>query len=188
VKRVILSHCWTGNSKSAWYPSVAKELRALGLDVVVPDLPNTDNPVLRDWVDALRESVSTPGDDVVLVGHSLGCANILHYLDTLSEGERVAAVVFVAGVTDDLGFRELKGFFEHPFDYARIKGRAGKFYAIHSDNDPYAKPHFMKHAEVFLRELRAQITIVPGGGHFSPSQGCTVLPEAVYRVMEAIRL
>jgi uncharacterized protein len=188
MRRVVINHCWTGTSASAWYPDVARRLRARGFEVSVPDLPDTDNPVAAAWCHALRLTVGTPGEDLVLVGHSLGGANVLRYLESLDDRERVGAVVLVAGLTHDLGIPELRGFYERPFDYARIARRARRFFAILSDNDPYATPHPRVHAEVFERELGAQLTIVPGGGHFSPREGRTELDEVVARVQEAAEL
>lgn len=184
MKRAIIVHCWDGNPKYCWYPSVKKQLEAKGFSVQVPAFPEPDAPRQAKWVPFLNERIGAPDDGLFLIGHSVGCVTILRYLETLKEGERVGGVVLVAGFTDNLGFDELKNYFETPIDLAKIrtKSKSG-FVAIHSDDDPYVA---LKFGDVFKRELGAEVVIKHAMGHFSgpvDNEGsCTELPDVVSAV------
>jgi len=135
--------------------------------------------------------VGQPGQELFLIGHSVGCITILRYLESLPDDMKIGGVVMVAGFTDDLGYMDsveekdvLPDFFQTSLDWDKIKSKAGKFVAIHSDNDPYVQ---LKHAEVFKDKLGAEIIIKSGMQHFpgevDDEASCTELSE----VVEAIK-
>lgn len=184
MKRAIIVHCWGGSPEYCWYPWVKKELEAKGFSVQVPAFPETDAPQQTKWVPFLKERIGKPDDELFLIGHSVGCITILRYLETLQEGERVGGVVLVAGFTDNVGFDELKNYFEAPIDFIKIKTKSKNgFIAIHSDNDPYVD---MKFGDVFKKEFGAELIIKHAMGHFSGSvdkeESCTALPDVVEAV------
>ena len=185
MKRVVIVHCWGGYPEYCWYPWVKKELESKGFDVQVPELPETDAPNLAKWLPVLKEVVGTPNEDTFLVGHSIGCATILCYLESLKEGEKVSGVVLVAGYTDDLGFEELKNFFTTPVPLEQIKPKANKFVAIHSDDDPYVP---LKHGDIFKEKLDAELIVKHRMKHFSgpvdKEDSCVELPDVVEGVVE----
>lgn len=185
MKRAIIVHCWEGYPEYCWYPYAKKELEARGFQVEVPAFPDTENPKLGKWLPMLKEKVGKPDEDLYLIGHSLGCATIMHYLENLNENEKVGGVVFVAGFPDiddpKLNFEEIKNFFETPINLEKIKGKSKNgFIAIHSDDDPYVD---LKYAEIFKEKLGAEIIIKHGAKHFSGAiegeEACLELPEVV---------
>lgn len=100
------------------------------------------------------------------------------------ENQKVGGVVFVAGFTDNLGFKELSNYFETPIDFQKVKNRSKNgFVAIHSDNDPYVP---LKHGEIFKKELDAQVIIKHAMGHFSgpieKEESCRELPDVIESV------
>lgn len=183
-KRAVVCHCWGGHPDFIWYPYAKVNLETLGFQVEIPALPDTDNPCLDQWLPALKSAVGKPNEDTILVGHSLGCATILRYLESLGGDQKVGGVVLVAGFTDERGDAEIRSFFEGPFDYQRIKPRSRGFISIHSDNDRALEPDYFKHAKIFLKQLRAKLIIIPDGGHFTEADNCTELPEVVSSVKE----
>lgn len=184
MKRVIIVHCWSGTPDYCWYPWVKNELEAKGFEVIVPAMPETDAPKLALWLPKLQEVVGEPDEDTYLVGHSIGCATINRYLEQLPEGQKVGGVVLVAGFTDNLGFDELKNFFETPLDLATIRERSVKgFVNIHSDNDQYVP---VVHSKNLRDGLGGEAIILQNKGHFSgpidSEESCTELPEVVAAV------
>lgn len=184
MKRAIIVHCWDGYPEYYWYPSVKEQLEAEGFSVQVPAFPEAALPKQALWVPFLKEQAGDPNDELFLIGHSVGCITILRYLETLKEGERVGGVVLVAGFTDNLGFDELKNYFETLIDFAKIKTKSKNgFIAIHSDNDPYVD---LKFGEIFKKELGADVIIKHAMGHFSgpvdKEESCTELPDVVQAV------
>lgn len=185
-KKVVIVHCWEGIPNYCWYPQTKKELEAKGFEVEVPEMPETANPKLTGWLPKLKEVVGSPTEDVFLVGHSLGCITIMRYLETLSSNEKVGGVVFVAGFTDDLGYKELSNFFETPIDFDKIKTKANQFTAIASDNDPYVS---LKYADILKEKFGAKVIIKHNMKHFSGTIGekdsCTNLPDVVNVIASA---
>ena len=177
-------HCWEGTPEYCWYPWLKAELEKDEYEVTVPAMPETEEPKQALWVPYLSELVGEPDEELILVGHSVGCVTILRYLEGLSESARVGGVVFVAGFTDDLGFDELKNYFEDDIDWKKIRSHGTKFVAIHSDNDPFVP---MGHADVFKEQLDAEIVVKEGKGHFSgpvdEEESCVELPS----VRDAVR-
>jgi len=181
MKRAIIIHCWGGTPNYCWYPWVKKQLEAQGFDVEVPAMPETDTPKLTLWLPKLKEVVGQPDEETYLIGHSIGCATINRYLEQLSEGQHVGGVVLVAGFTDDLGFEEIKNFFETPLDLAKIRQKSARgFITIHSDNDQYVP---VVHSKNLQEGLGGEALILHEKGHFSGpvdnEASCTELPEVV---------
>jgi len=181
MKRVIIVHCWEGYPEYCWYPWVKKELEKKGFQVEAPALPETELPKMERWVSKLQEVIGNPNEELYLVGHSLGCATIMRYLETLREDQKVGGVVFVAGFNENVGFDEIQNFFEIPIDLEKIKDRSKNgFVAIHSDDDPYVD---LKYADVFKEKLGAEVIIKHNAKHFSGAiegeESCVELPDVV---------
>lgn len=184
MKRAIIVHCWEGYPEYCWYPYVKKELEARGFQVEVPAFPDTKNPKLSEWLPKLKEVIGEPDEDLYLIGHSIGCATILRYLESPVENQKVSGAIFVAGYTDYIGFDELKNFFETALDLEKIKAKSKNgFIAIHSDDDPYVD---LKYADIFKEKLGAEIVIKHGMKHFSGAiegeRPCLELPEVVQSI------
>ena len=154
----------------------------------MPEMPETDTPKLSLWLQKLKEIAGKPDENLYLIGHSLGCITIMRYLESLSEGEKIRGVVFVAGFTDNLEYKELDSFFEAPIDFEKIKSKASYFTAIYSDNDPYVPT---KHADIFKEKLGAELIFKPGMKHFSGQavykENCTSLPDVSQAIFKMIK-
>ncbi len=185
MKRVFIIHCWEGYPEYCWYPSVKKELEEKGYSVQIPEMPETNFPKLEKWLPTLQEAMGKSNEDTYLVGHSVGCVTILRYLESLEVGEKIGGAVFVAGFTDDLGFEELKNFFETPIDFEKAKSHCPKFIAIHADNDPFVA---LKYGDIFKEKLDAEVIVKHNMGHFSgpvdDEKSCTELPDVVESVLQ----
>ena len=181
MPRAIIIHCWEGYPEYCWYPYAKKELEARGFEVKVPALPHTENPKLDEWLTALKEVMGEPDEDLYLIGHSLGCAAIMRYLESLTDNKKIGGVVFVAGFNENVGYDEIQSFFETPIDLSRVKaGSKNGFVAIHSDDDPHVD---LKYADVFREKLGAEIIIKHNAKHFSGAiegeESCLKLPDVI---------
>ena len=190
MKRAIIVHCWSGYPDYCWYRQTQKELEAIGFQVSVPAMPETDAPKLSLWLPKLKETVETPDMNTYLIGHSIGCAAILRYLESLGGEEKIGGAVLVAGFSEKLsGFPEIDNFFETPFDFSKLRSKCGHFVAIHSDDDPYVPLRF---GDIFREKLGAELTVKHAMKHFSgpadKEESCTSLPdvsEAIQRLIAA---
>lgn len=185
MPRVVVSHCWEGSPAAGWYPDLAARLGAHGVEVVIPALPAPDAPEPGPWRRALADAIGAADGATVLVGHSLGAANVLRYLEAAGDDVRLAGVVLVAAFAEDPGIEPIRAFYAGGFDLARVRARARRFVSIHSDDDPYVRPEPLHHARILAAGLGATLTIIPGGRHFSPST-CTTLPDVAWRVRELL--
>ena len=185
MKRVIIIHCWDGRPEYCWYPYVKKELEDADFSVIVPLFPETEEPKLKLWLPKLQEVVGEPDKDVFLIGHSVGCITILRYLESLKDDQKIGGAVFVAGFTDNLGFDELRNFFETPIDFEDIKSHCDKFVAIHSDDEPYVP---LKHGDILKEKLGPELIIKHNAKHFSgpidEEDSCIKLPDVVEAVIK----
>src|SRR3972149_10232215 len=111
MKTVISIHGWGGHPNEGWRPWLKSELAKENITVINPAMPNTDNPQEEEWVNYLHEVIKIPNENLILLGHSLGVITIFRYLEGLKQNEKIGAAIFVAGFTDDLGFKELSNFF-----------------------------------------------------------------------------
>jgi len=183
IKRAIIVHCWSGYPEYCWYPYVKNELEKKGFEVMVPAMPDTDEPKLINWLPKLKEVVGIADKNTYLIGHSLGCITIMHYLETLPTDQKVGGVVFVAGFTDDLGFDEIKNFFGTPIDFEKIKSQAGKLIAIVSDDDPFVP---LDRSDIIKEKFGAELIIKHKARHFSGAadgeKACTELSDVVEAV------
>lgn len=184
-KRVIIVHCWEGYPDYCWYPQTKKELDEKEFEVLVPEMPETHLPKLSAWLPKLQEVTGAPDENLYLVGHSAGAITIMRFLENLSDNQKVGGVVFVAGFTDNLGYKELSNFFVSPINFEKIKTKAKKFVAIHSDNDPYVP---LKHGDIFKEKLGAEVIIKHNMGHFSGEvdneESCTSLPDVTEAILK----
>ncbi len=189
MNRAFIVHGWGGWPGEGWFPWLKKELEARGFAVFVPQLPDTDNPRIQNWVPALSKTVGQARKDDYFVGHSMGCQTIARYLETLPEGAKVGGVVFVAGffkrltgLEDDAAVKETdRHWFGTPLDLAKVKSHLLKSAAIFSDDDPYVP---LDNQEEYRDQLGSEITIEHNKKHFSGGEGFTELPIALEKVLE----
>lgn len=179
MKRAVIIHCWGGSPGYAWYPWAKAQLEARGYQVSVPQMPHTDEPQLSEWLPELQKFINTPDEELLLIGHSLGTVTIMRYLEALPDNQQIGKAIFVAGFTDQLGFKELENFFETRLDYMRIKPKSVQgLVAIQSDNDPFVSEQYGNRLK---DELGAELIIKHNAGHMSGAvdgeEACTELPE-----------
>ncbi|OGM14541.1 hypothetical protein A3A76_06095 [Candidatus Woesebacteria bacterium RIFCSPLOWO2_01_FULL_39_23] len=184
MKRAIIIHCWEGFPNYCWYPQTKKDLEKEGFEVIVPEMPDTAKPQLGPWLANLKEIAGKANNELFLLGHSLGCITIMRYLESLKNGEQVGGVVFVAGFTDDLGYKELSNFFIEPINFKKIEERSRMFSLINSDNDPYVPP---KYVDILKDKLGAKSIVKHNMKHFSGpidnEESCLSLPEVKEEIM-----
>lgn len=180
-KRVFIIHGWEASPDSNWFPWLKTELENRGIEVVVPQMPNTMHPNSSDWLAYLQKIVGTCDENTYFVGHSLGVIAILQYLETLSKDQKAGGAVLVAGFVEDIDFDELKSFVEKPLNFKKIKGSVNQIVAIHSDNDPYVP---LKHGEILRDQVDAELIVIPNAGHLVRGSGYFEFPEVLESVLK----
>lgn len=188
MKQAIIVHRWDGSPSGDWYPWLSKELEEIGYAVIVPEMPNPSCPKIDEWVEALEkiiEDVKHDDEEIVLIGHSIGCQTIMRYL-AKEESIRIDQAVFVAGWfnlenLEDESVKEIaRPWIETGIDFKAIREKIGKLSVFLSSNEPYG--YVKENARMFREQLGAEIILLEERGHFTEDDGCLTLPELVLSI------
>ncbi|MDA1169481.1 MAG: alpha/beta hydrolase [bacterium] len=181
-KRVFIIHGWGGNPNEHWLPCLKIELKQRGFVVMVPQMPNTNTPVVAQWVGHLSELVGELDAQTYFVGHSVGCQTILRYLEK-ADGEKAGGCVLVAawfkleGMESEEEERIAQPWMRDDVDYEKILNKTSNITVINSTNDEYGAVEENK--RLFEERLGAKVIILENRGHFTESDGSTQLPEVL---------
>lgn len=186
MKQVFLIHRWEGTPQSDWYPWLKSELENNGYKVIIPEMPNSDEPEIEAWVKKTEETVRL-GEKTILVGHSIGCQTILRYLERLDDNKKVKAVVFVApwlslknkALPDEKSKKIAKPWLETPIDFEKVRKHCDNFITIFSTNDPFVS---VSQCDEFQRRLESKIIILKDRGHFTEDDG----EKRVFKIFDEI--
>jgi predicted alpha/beta hydrolase family esterase len=175
--KVILIHRWSGNPDSDWYQSVSNSLKEEGFRVEIPEMPNTDEPKISEWVGKLKEICPSPDKETLFIGHSIGCQAILRYLEQLDNKIKVGRVLFVAPWFNLQGLESepkssniAKPWIENSIDLEKVKAHLTSITTIFSDNDPYVS---LSDKEVFKQILGSKVIVEHNKGHFTSEDNIT---------------
>ncbi|MBD3361266.1 hypothetical protein GF358_00585 [Candidatus Woesearchaeota archaeon] len=180
MKRVFIVHGWGGHPSEGWFPWLKKKLEARGFKVEVPEMPNTDEPDIKEWVSFLKNTVGSVDSDTYFIGHSVGCQTILRYLESIDT--KVGGVVLVAGwfnltpeTFEEEGAEEIAmPWISTPIDFEKVNANCEKFLCVFSDNDPYVP---LSDIDIFREKLNnVEVVVQEKKGHFSGEDGIKELP------------
>jgi len=180
MTRVFIIHRWEGSSQGDWLPWIKSKLKNLGYEVVIPDMPETNMPVIEKWVGHLDKICQNPDTNTFFIGHSIGCQTILRYLEKLNKP--VGGAIFVAGwfILEDLEDDETKKiampWLTTPIDLKKIKQILPKSALFISDNDPYGA--FEQNKNKF-KKLGSDIIVLHNAGHITKDDGFTEIPAVL---------
>lgn len=180
-KRAFIIHGWEGSPDSNWFGWLKNELEKQGFEVVVPQMPNADFPVAKEWLAHLQKIVGESDENTFFVGHSLGAIAILRYLESLKLGEKVGGAILVAGFSEPIGIGELKNFFANSLNYEKVKNAARKIVVINSDNDPYVP---LAQGEIMRDRLGAKLIVISKGDHLNAGNGSFEFPLALEEILK----
>ncbi len=191
MKKALILHGWEGTSKSHWLPWLQAELEKKWYEVIIPDLPNTEYPVIEDQVDFLkklplseeRDGMSLKKGDII-IGHSLGCQVWLKYIEQEKlEGLRV---IFVAPsyneLANELGenrlgdaFVVMSNAFNTSYSFWNLNKLLNRYTVMLSDDDPYINSFSAKQ---FYGQLdRVDFVQFEKKWHFNTDAGIMEFPE-----------
>ncbi len=186
MKRVIIVHGWDFNPKMNWYSWLKEELENKGYEVVVPEMPNTSEPKIKEWVSHLKKIVGKLNSDTYFVGHSIGCQAIMRFLEKEEFSGKIPKIIFVAGwfKLDNLEGKEVKAianpWIKNKIDFSKVKRKLSKLTVFLSSNEPY--DYTEENARSFKEKLSARVVILKNKGHFTEDDGVKKLPEVLKEI------
>ncbi len=170
--KVILIHGFKANSQSGFFPWLRGELQAKGHEVIAPDLPNPEEPDPEEWTKVLVEKVGVVDDETIVVGHSLGAAMVLRFLEAAEARSAPRGCVLVSAPWM-IGDERLRGFFMSELDFDVLMWKASRFVVIHSKDDKVIP---FDHAEKYASVLHAKLVEgQPGDEHFQGAEYPVIL-------------
>jgi len=175
---VLVIHGTESNSRQNWYPWLAEELRALGHEVIVPDMPEADKPVLEKWLVELKKYEDRLNENSVIIGHSLGGPAALHFISKLNK--KIGKLILVASTYRDIDWNAYAK--KHPDDpikyqhrfnqpdifYDKVHAHTKKIIYFYSDNDFYIPDSVPKN---YQEVLKADFHLLHGRDHFTVKHG-----------------
>lgn len=162
--RIVVVHGLGATAASHWFGALQDRYAPRGIDVLVPDLPDSQAPDLDTWLSTLAAVVGAIDERTVLVGHSLGCVSILQHLAARDDDWRLGGLALVAGFVEQVpGIPEVDHFVAHDTDPAGIAARTARRLVVTADDDPVVPRRL---TEDLARVLDADLTVVDGAGHF----------------------
>jgi hypothetical protein len=168
--RVVIIHGAYGDPGENWFPWLKEQLESKNYSVIVPKFPTPEGQEPKAWLKILDAEVGEFKDDVIMVGHSIGVALILHKLELLQKPIRAAFLV--SAFVGELGLKDFDPinalFFEKTFDWNKIRKNGKEFFIYNGDNDPYVP---LTKGEEIAKHLHAKLQIIKGGGHINASAG-----------------
>lgn len=182
MKTAIIVHGWAYNPDMNWYPYVKKELEARGFQVQVPEMPNSEEPSISEWVHKLKEIMPNPDKGTYFIGHSIGCQTILRYLQELPTKTKVGPIIFVApwfhlqNLEGPESEKIARPWLETLINFDKINQHITSLTAIFSDNDPWVP---VSDKEIFRQLLNAHIIVEHNKGHFAQDDSITQFPEVI---------
>lgn len=146
-----------------WKESLAGQLP--DFDIIYPNMPNSSNAVFDEWAVYFQKLTGFFGNDVQIIGHSLGAMFLAKYLHEYSLSKPVKRLLLVAGGYDDETHEDLGSFKIN--SVANLPKNAGEIHLFHSQDDPVVP--FVELAK-FQHDLPiAKSHIFTNRGHFLQS-------------------
>jgi len=184
-KRVFIIHRWSGGAEDDWRPWLKNELLKLDYEVIVPQMPDTEVPVIEKWVNYLVELVGEFDEQTYFIGHSIGCQAILHFLEKINKP--IGGAIFVSGWFDlanleDEETEEIAApWIKTPLDILKVKNLIPKSVLIISDNDPF---NCFEINKAKFTELGSEVVILKEAGHITQDDGFKELPVVLEKFKE----
>jgi predicted alpha/beta hydrolase family esterase len=173
--RIIGVHGYKSSSKKNFWPFLYDELRKLGHEVIIPDLPNPEAPDPEEWVQTLLDQVGTLNGEDIIVGHSLGAPTALKFLEAAEARSTPHAVVLISP-TWRIEAERFRGFFLSELDYEVLMWRAKLFTVIHDRNDTVIP---FSHGEKYAKMLQADMVTTQTNGHFDEAEYPAILDTII---------
>ncbi|WP_196894834.1 RBBP9/YdeN family alpha/beta hydrolase [Aureivirga marina] len=178
-QKIYLIHGYTANPNANWFPHFKKELEKENFEVIIPSMPNSQAPKLKEWEKHLNNEIQYLDEKTILIGHSLGCVSLLHYLN--QKNTKIHSLYLISGFTEKTPIPELQEFVEIDLDYKKIKKSCSKIISISAKDDDIIS---FKFSEELAIKLESSFHLLNEGKHFIDQDGFTKFPFLIGKIKE----
>ena len=188
MKRAVILHGTDGSpTVLVWQDWLRSQLEVNGYEMFFPQLPECHTPNLELYNAFLRDS-GWDFEDNIIVGHSSGATTVLHLLQQ-EWFPHVKAAVLVGTFLNERLLNAASWYEPGQFDklfvdtlkLEKINNKAGAFYFVHGDDDPYCD---YGEARELSNQLKGTFITLPGAGHIAKSSYITELPELMEKMRQ----
>jgi len=116
------------DGKQRWKSNLAAELEGL-YTVHNPQFPSQDNAQFELWCITFNKVLEQTGDDILLIGHSLGANFLQSYLGRFKVAKNIHEIHFVSACVSEGNFYETE-------NWTRISQSSNSIHIWHSTDDP----------------------------------------------------
>lgn len=103
-------------------------------DVLLPNFPNKQNAIYDEWKIYFEKLIPFFGDDVSLVGYSLGGMFLAKYLNETPLPQKVCRIVLISPCYDDPTTEDLGSF--RVTSARHLTESSNEIHLLHSEDDP----------------------------------------------------
>lgn len=166
--RFTLIHGFNASPEGNFLPWLKEELEAKGHEVRVPELPLQRGEALemQPLLELMEEKIGVLDQDDILLGHSLGGALAVRYLEYVELKSTPRALVLVAAPWK-VNHPDLRSLFMTDLDYDVVPWKASEFVVVHSPDDSLVP---FDHAQKWVDVLKARLVDADGNGHYMDAQ------------------
>jgi uncharacterized protein len=178
--RIIGIHGYRSSPRQHFWPALEDELKKRGHEVLIPELPDPENPDPEIWTKTLVEAARVLTDEDIIVGHSLGGALALRFLEAVEARTTPKACVLISTpwfIKDE----RFRGFFLSDLDHDVLMWRASRFHVIHAKDD-HVIP--LDHAQKYAQVFHANLITPEVGGHFNESPTYPIILDTILSAIE----
>lgn len=172
--KIVVLHGIGGHPGIHWQEWLAGHMQAKGFETRLLALPNSDEPNRSEWLDFVASSVADVAPrDLILVGHSLGVATALDYIQR--SPAQVRGLVSVAGFARDYGAELNSSFMSAArIDFDEVKANLATAEVLYGDDDPWVPQPELAH---LASELKVEPRVFEAGGHLNSDSGYSQFPK-----------
>lgn len=179
---IVIVHGAFGHPFENWFNWMKVELEKLGVECFVPQLPTPNGQELQNWLHLFNSTIlPIINPDTILIGHSLGAAFLLRWLEQTNQ--TVSTTILVGSFIGNVGIQKFdkinENFFENPFDWHSIINKSKQFFCYHGSNDPYVS---RSNFDFIVKNLHARKIIISNGGHLNKAAGYTSFPQLLIQL------
>ncbi|MBI5975800.1 RBBP9/YdeN family alpha/beta hydrolase [Staphylococcus canis] len=168
MTNVYIIHGYQADSQSHWFQWLKSSLELEGHDVEVLDLPNSDEPVLEDWLAYMERHILDVNDETIFIAHSLGVVTTLRFLEKLPQ-DSLGKMAIVSGFNEKIeDLPKLDEFIDENMDYNSLRQRLSQVFAIAAKDDPTVP---FEKTKRLSEHLKGKFYEFDEGGHFTEEDG-----------------
>ena len=164
-----------------WFPYLERELPKIGIAVVNKKFPDAVLARKKYWLPFIEELGAD--ENTILIGHSSGAVAALCFAETHTILGSVLVGAYISHMSepDEIA----SGYFDVPWDFARIKKNQKWLVQFASTDDPFIP---IVEAREVHRRMNTEYHEYTDEGHFGSRDNKTEFPEIVLAIQRNMKI